>query len=63
MGVQAGETSSSVLAFAPKKERPDATEGHATRRFWSTPRATTSEARKGRTLVVTMCQTVQGNCV
>ena len=30
MGVQAGETSSSVLAFAPKKERPDATEGHAT---------------------------------
>ena len=29
MGVQAGETSSSVLAFAPKKERPEATEGHA----------------------------------
>jgi len=30
MGVQAGETPPSVLAFAPKKERPDATEGHAT---------------------------------
>jgi len=29
MGVQAGEIPSSVLAFAPKKERPDATEGHA----------------------------------
>jgi hypothetical protein len=26
MSVQAGETPSSVLAFAPKKERPDATE-------------------------------------
>ena len=29
MGVQAGETPSSVSAFAPKKGRPDATEGHA----------------------------------
>ena len=30
MGVQAGETPSSVLAFDPKKGRPDATEGRAT---------------------------------
>jgi hypothetical protein len=30
MGVQAGETPSSVLAFAPNKGRPDPTEGHAT---------------------------------
>jgi hypothetical protein len=29
MGVQAGETPSSVSAFAPKKGRPDPTEGHA----------------------------------
>jgi hypothetical protein len=29
MGVQAGETLSSLLAFAPKKGRPDATEGPA----------------------------------
>ena len=30
MGVQAGETLSSLLAFDPKKGRPDATEGRAT---------------------------------
>ena len=30
MGVQAGETPSSVLALAPNKGRPDATKGHAT---------------------------------
>jgi hypothetical protein len=29
MGVHAGETPSSVLAFAPKKDRPGPTEGHA----------------------------------